>query len=244
LNGVNNEWAIAQLDDFVRATELTYIPSPPGSVGFHAYRTAEPEEDVVRRAHVVELILDRSVPRWRNLEVDNNRKKWALHREASIRAREALVRADEIRRNLGDDAPEISAASLHPWVWDGASSLWRSGHFRSAVEDAAKKVNAETQNKLGRRDVSETKLFQEGFSLDPPQPGRPRLRRMQADGSDTYKSVQRGAMALAEGIFAGVRNPFNHQDPTDIDEHVALEYLAVLSVIARWVDDAAVEQAT
>ena len=74
---------------------------------------------------------------------------------------------------------------------------WQSGHYRSAVEDAAKKVNAETQNKVGRRDVSETKLFQEAFSADAPVAGRPRLRRMTDDGSDTYKSVQRGAMALA-----------------------------------------------
>jgi hypothetical protein len=121
--------------------------------------------------------------------------------------------------------------------------LWRSRHYRSAVEDAAKKVNAEAQNKLGRRDVGETKLFQEAFSLDPAQPGKPRLRRMKPDGSDTYRSVQRGAMALAEGIYAGIRNPFNHDLPTDIEEQVALEYPAALSVLARWVDEAAMESA-
>ncbi len=122
--------------------------------------------------------------------------------------------------------------------------MWQSGHYRSAVEDAAKKVNAETQNRLERRDVSETRLFQEAFSLDPPKAGRPRLRRMESDGSDTYKSVQRGAMALAEGIYLGIRNPFNHKHPAAIGEHVALEYLAALSVLARWVDEAAVESAT
>ena len=67
---------------------------------------------------------------------------------------------------------------------------------------------------------------------------------MADDGSDTYKSVQRGAMALAEGIYAGIRNPFDHDDPKDIDEQVALEYLAALSVLARWVDEATVEDAS
>jgi uncharacterized protein (TIGR02391 family) len=128
-------------------------------------------------------------------------------------------------------------------VWSGAKSLWQSGHFRSAVEDAAKKVNAETQNKVGRRDVSETDLFKQAFSLDPPSEGRPRLRRMQDDGSPTYKNLQRGAMALAEGIYAGIRNPFNHEDPIEIDEQIALEYLAALSVLARWVDESTVETA-
>jgi Protein of unknown function (Hypoth_ymh) len=115
--------------------------------------------------------------------------------------------------------------------------------YTRTMEDAAKKVNAETQNKLGRRDLSETKLFQEAFSSEPPQTGRPRLRRRTADDSDTYKSVQRGAMALAEGIFAGIRNPFNHEEPADIDEHVAFEYLAALSLLTRWVDAAALDSA-
>ena len=77
--------------------------------------------------------------------------------------------------------------------------------------------------------------------MDLPTNGKSRLRRMKPDASDTYKSVQRGAMALAEGIYAGIRNPLNHQEPTDIDEQVALEYLAALSVLARWVDDSTVE---
>lgn len=244
MSGVNPEWAIPQLDDFIRATELTFVPSPPNSIGFHSYKTAEPEVEVVKRAQVVEQILDRTIPGWRDLEVDTDRKKWAVHHEASVRARETLLREDELRQNLGDSAPEISAASLHRWVLSGAKPLWQSGHYRSAVEDAAKKVNAETQNRLGRRDVSETKLFQEAFSLDPPQAGRPRLRRMEADGSETYRSVQRGAMALAEGIYSGIRNPFIHERPADIEEHTALEYLAALSVLARWVDESDVESAT
>ena len=159
MSGINPEWALSQLDDFIGAPELTYIPSPPGTAGSHAYRTAEPEVEVVRRAQVVEQILDRIIPRWRGLAADATEGRWAVHREASIRAREALKREDELRENLGAGAPVISAANLHPWVWSGAKSLWQSGHFRSAVEDAAKKVNAETQNKLGRRDVSETNLL-------------------------------------------------------------------------------------
>ncbi|WP_349318949.1 TIGR02391 family protein [Mycolicibacterium canariasense] len=42
---------------------------------------------------------------------------------------------------------------------------------------------------------------------------------------------------------AGIRNPFNHEGHMDIDEQRALEYLAALSVLARWVDDAEVETA-
>lgn len=243
MSGINAEWAIEQLEDFIKATTVTYVPSPPSSIGFHSYKTASPEDEIVKKAQVVEQILDRIVPGWRTSIKKKDRQKWSIHYEASVRAKESLLRADEIRKNLGEDAPELSAAKFHPWIWSGAQSLWRSGHYRSAVEDAAKKLNAETQNKIGRRDLSESKLFQEAYSDKPAAPGKSRLRRVKNDGSDTYKSMQRGAMALAEGIYAGIRNPFNHEDPKDIDEQVALEYLAALSVLARWVDESEVEVA-
>lgn len=239
MSGLDREWAMDQLNRFIADTVMTNASG--GGVITVRNRTAASSAEVTKQAQVVEQILDRILAGWRELDVDNNSNQWNRHRAAAIRALEQLQREDEIRRHLGDDAPEISAANLHPWVWSGARSLWQSGHYRSAVEDAAKKVNAETQNKIGRRDVSETKLFQEAFSVDAPSTGKSRLRRMANDGSDTYKSVQRGAMSLAEGIYAGIRNPFNHEDPKDIDEQVALEYLAALSVLARWVDDSTVE---
>lgn len=241
---MNTEWAIEQLDDFIKATTVTYVPSPPSSIGFHSYNTSASEDEVVKRAQVVEQILDRVVPGWRSEIKKKDRQKWSVHYEASIRAREALLRADEVRKNLGEDAPDLSAAELHPWIWNGASSLWKSGHYREAVEGAIKKLNAETQNKVGRRDVSETDLFKQAFSMDEAKFGKARLRRMKDDGSDTYKSVQRGAMTFAEGVFAGIRNPLSHEAEQELSEQEALEYLAALSVLARWVDGSGVEVAS
>jgi hypothetical protein len=243
MSGLNTEWALEQLDHFISATTVTYIESPPGSIGFHSYRTAAPEDDIVKEAQVVEQILDRVVRGWQGRIKKKDRQKWSVHYEASVRARETLLRSDEIRQNLGDDAPEISAADLHPWIWSGARSLWQSGHYVQAVRDAATKLNAETQNKVGRRDVSETDLFKQSFSLDEAKPGKSRLRRMPPEDSDTYRSLQRGAMAFAEGAFAGIRNPLSHETDQELSEQVALEYLAALSVLARWVDESTVEHA-
>jgi hypothetical protein len=241
---MNSAWAIEQLDDFIRATTVTYVPSPPSSIGFHSYKTATPEDEIVKRAQVVEQILNQVVPSWRSEIKRKDRQKWSVHYEASIRAREALLRADEVRKNLGEDAPELSAAELHLWIWSGASSLWKSGHYREAVEGAIRKLNAETQNKVSRRDVSETDLFKQAFSMDEAKAGKARLRRMKDDGSDTYKSVQRGAMTFAEDVFAGIRNPLSHEVDQELSEQEALEYLAALSVLARWVDASQVEVAS
>lgn len=245
MSGMNVDWALAELDKFLEKTvgPSKRVTQHDSGVSIALSKLGSSEEEVAGQAQVVEKILDRVIPTWQTIIKVTPNHRWAQYREACARAKEQLLRDAEILENLGDDAPEISAANLHPWVWGGASSLWQSGHFRSAVEDAAKKVNAETQNKLGRRDVSETKLFQEAFSVKLAEPGKARLRRMKNDGSETYKSVQRGAMALAEGVYCGIRNPFNHDDPKDIDEKVALEYLAALSVLARWVDESTLETA-
>ncbi|GAB3619066.1 hypothetical protein GCM10027417_03260 [Glutamicibacter endophyticus] len=246
MSGLNTEWALNELDKFVEQTAMRNASSSgAGWVSIsNKDLTAAPDAEVAKQAQVVEKILEHVLPNWRDDitgKMANNR--WAKHREAAIRAREELVRAEEIRKNLGDNAPEISAANLHPWIWSGARSLWQSGHFVQAVRDAATKLNAETQNKVGRRDVSETDLFKQSFSLDEAKPGKARLRRLSPEDSDTYRSVQRGAMAFAEGVFAGIRNPLSHEVDQEMSEQVALEHLAALSVLARWVDESSVEHA-
>ena len=234
---MNTEWAIKELEIFILATELVSHPDP----GVIASFPRESDEIIAAQAHVVEQIMNRVVPNWRTEVGKDSYHRWGAHREAAVRARAQLVRKQEIEENLGENAPELSAAELHPWIWEGAKSLWQSGHYREAVGGAIRKINAETQNKVGRRDLSETKLFQESFSEKVAEPGKKRLRRMQPDGSDTYKSVQRGAMALAEGVFAGIRNPLSHEVDQELSEQEALEYLAALSVLARWVDQSDVE---
>lgn len=241
---MNTEWAIGELDQFITMTVMHNGSRSGGGVTHITSRdyTAASDVEVTKQAPVVERVLNRVIPRWKTEIPDSSaNNRWSRHREAAIRARELLIREQEIAENLGDSAPELSAAELHPWVWSGAQSLWQSGHFRESVEGAIKKLNAETQNKVSRRDVSETDLFKQSFSTDDPKPGKARLRRMADDGSETYKSVQRGAMTFAEGVFAGIRNPLSHEADQELSEQAALEYLAALSVLARWVDSSEVE---
>lgn len=188
---MNVDWALNELDKFITMTVMTNASNSSDGAVFITSRnnTAASDADVTKQAQVAETSLDRVIPGWRTDIENSKNNRWTRHREAAIRAREGLVRAEEVRQNLGENAPDVSAADLHPWIWSGAKSLWQSGHYREAVEGAIKKLNAETQNKVGRRDISETDLFKQAFSLDEPKAGKSRLRRMEDDGSDTYKSV-------------------------------------------------------
>ena len=71
----------------------------------------------------------------------------------------------------------------------------------------------------------------------------PRLRFPDIDRGerpDDWTSAHEGAMHLGMGCVQGIRNPRAHSSE-DITEQEALEQLAVLSVLARWVDNCAFE---
>ncbi|MFE2672229.1 TIGR02391 family protein [Streptomyces mirabilis] len=145
--------------------------------------------------------------------------------------------------NLGSGAPQLDAATLHPWVWGSVQGLWSSGHFREAMGMAAKAINAQTQAKLGRKHLSEAKLLSDAFSMKPPASGQPRFRHGADDGSDNYRSRHEGAGSFARGVYSAIRSPIAHELDHELEENEALEQLAAFSILARWVDEADVETA-
>ena len=232
MTGINVAWALVELDKFIALSEMRTLQNEWSSWEV----MISDNETLIKQWEVVERILNQATPGWEDkaTEPGSSQSDWHPMRMATLRAREALLRDQELGENLGDNAPELSASNLHPWVWEGARSLWQSGHYRETVEGSIRMLNAETQNKLGRRDLSEDDLFKQSFNERPPALRAPRLHRMQDDGSKTFKSVQRGLRSLAEGVFAGSRNPLAHEADVDMPEQQALEYLAALSVLARW----------
>ncbi|VEI23674.1 Protein of uncharacterised function (Hypoth_ymh) [Rothia aeria] len=234
-------WALAELQSFIDLTELVSPPYTPGDMYLGEERVTKGKTDeIIKSAQIIEQILDRVIPAWRNYLEKRNNRRWQAHRQVALRAVSEIEHREEIAEKLGDKAPKISAAALHPWVWESARSLWQSGHYRTAVQTAVTKLNAETQNKVGRRDVSEKALFSESYSSNAPEPGKARLRPANDDGGKTASSIRRGIASLAEGLYAAIRNPASHDLLDELEEHVALEQLAAVSMLARFVDDSTV----
>lgn len=213
--------------------------APAGATAYYGPRA--PQEDLLYVFHGVERLLDAVLPSWRGYLQDPD-PSWQVRRSIAVRAVAEIDRGPLVQEMLGQEtAPRLLADHFHPWAWGAAQSMWSVGAYDRAVDDALTRVNAETRNKVDRRDPGETKLFQLVFSTDAPKPGVPRLRLMADDGSDTYKSIHRGAAALAEGLFALLRNPAAHEVRThEGQEQVALERLAAVSTLARTVDQAQV----
>jgi len=237
MTALDKQWAIQQIDNFLHASDRITSNSP-GVIGLFQ---REPDKVVAQHAHVVEQILDRVTPGWKEAaDTSPKTRKWEALRESAARGRAALEREEELRQHLGDGAPQLDAGQLHPWAWENGASYWRTGHFHQAVMQAAIRINAETQAKLGRRDVSETALFNQAFSLDAPRTGMLRLRLTENDGSRTYENLHRGARAFAEGLYSAIRNRGMHDGAGEVTEQHALEQLAAFSILARWVEEASV----
>ena len=106
------------------------------------------------------------------------------------------------------------------------------------MHEAAKAVELRTQRKVGRRDLNGKDLYAQAFSTKDPKPGERRLRFQHIDKTEQprdWTSAHEGAQRFGMGCAQGIRNPQAHPSP-DITEEQALEQLAALSVLARWVD--------
>lgn len=242
MSKLNPEWAINEIDQFLHVTDQIGYDNRGGGVIVLGTHMRGSETEASQRAHVVEQILDRVLPGWRQ-DRPGKDGSYAWLRDQASRAKASLQRAAELAENLGDNAPDMDAANLHPWAWENGRSYWNTGHYHQAVMQAAIRINAETQAKLGRMDVSETTLFNEAFSLDGPKAGAPRLRLMEDDGGRTYQNLHRGARSFADGLYTAIRNPGMHQpqESEGGEEQLALEQLAAFSLLARWVDQAQVD---
>lgn len=162
---------------------------------------------------------------------------WGLVEASCDRLLGLLENAGRLQEILGPKGPQLAASGLHPSVWGAAARLWDGGHRREAVQAAAVVVEVAIQAKTGRDDLSGAKLIGEVFSLEPPRPRSPRLR-FSAYRPDTpdWRSAHEGAQALARACATGIRNLVTHRLEQP-HEQAALEYLAILSVLARWTDE-------
>jgi hypothetical protein len=222
MSKLDREWSISQITFFLSATEQVGPVSTERDVFLSTVMRGS-DTEVYECAHVVEQILDRVLPQWkRQRPSEDPDYRWL--REQAVRAQVTIEREEELAEKLGDNAPEMDAGKLHPWVWESARPMWNTGHYQQAVAQAAVRINAEAQNKLSRRDLSEVKLFNEAFSVDPPKPGVARLRLAEDDGGDTYKNLHRGARALADSLYTAIRNPAVHEvgDGNGGEEQLAL----------------------
>jgi hypothetical protein len=200
------------------------------------------------RAEAIQLtervgpILDALYPRWRDENPGSKYFEFQAERDACQRLRARIASQAEIDAMLAgrDASPQMRANQLHDLVWRAAQAQWSTGHRHEAVLAGAKAVNSMLQAKLERRDISDVQLVREAFSENDRVPGRHRLRFSAVEDEQTRESMRQGVMSFGAGCFQAIRNPVGHlpNEENELSEQEALERLAALSLLARWIEEA------
>lgn len=207
-----------------------------------SFRWPDPPQELELQEVRARLIENAYVPGLGDYEMPGNmRGNWEVARYAAIQALGRAQSAEEITAFLRPSAPAIAADALHAWVWEPAAPLWAADSHQDAVLAAARTVNRRLQKKLGRHDIGEYDLAVQSFDLKDPVQGKPRLRLPGDRSTPTWRARQEGAKFVAAGAFLAIRNVAAHEEITDWGQQEALEYLATLSVVARWIDECTVE---
>lgn len=198
----------------------------------HSYSEMR-ERSAQTRSIIVKVLGHNDVP---NLMRRHNSAYWvdegiefAEHALALLRTR------GETRAKLGTSAPTMKADGLHTLIWDSASKRWDSGHYSDAIQRAATALSGHVKDLTGRYELGDNELMTQAFSPSAPQPGKPRLRWPGNDEDLTVKAMRMGILNTAQGVFSAIRNPATHTTD-DLPKQEALEQLAALSVLARWID--------
>jgi uncharacterized protein (TIGR02391 family) len=236
-------WAIDNLVDRER-TRGTWAGNERETL--RVEREIEEAESEIRTLEpVAQIVMDAVLPGLSGYERPEDSDAWPIRwrpaKSAALRALGLVTNGAEAKERVRPDAPELVADRLHIWVWEPARPMLAASSYATAVLHAAQSVNSRLQQKLGRHDISDAKLVTEAFSLEAPKPGRPRLRFGGDRTSETWRSLQEGSGAFGRGCFQAVRNPIAHDHRHPVSEQEALEQLAALSVLARWIDSCAVE---
>lgn len=235
---MDHSYAVEKLTAFVELLD-THQPELRG----------QPHSDAPHEVQLTEVLAARigqhyNAGDWIYRSIPGVPDYWTRSRRAAV---EALGRAgseDEIAAFLRPEAPSIVADALHPWVWESAAPLWAAQAHQDAVLTAARTVNRRLQQKLSRHDIGEMDLCMQSFDPKPPASGKPRLRFDGDRDTPTWKARQDGAKYLSAGAFLGIRNLAAHEETVTWTEQEALEYLATFSVVARWIEECAVEAAS
>lgn len=245
---MEQRWAVERLEAFVAEVEeyqrlYTESLSSLRNVALEA-ELGELGRRLWREEAAIQVIIDAVAPELGNYvspDEEHGSNRWKPAKLAALRVIGRLTSGAEAKVRMQPDAPELIADRLHTWVWDAARQMWEVGSRQAAVHRAAQSIYCRLQQKLGRFDLSEVKLCREAFSPNVPQVGQARLRFVGDRNTDTWKTLQAGALDYSAGCFMAIRNPLAHNPDFPLTAQEALEQLAALSVLARWIDAAEIE---
>jgi uncharacterized protein (TIGR02391 family) len=141
------------------------------------------------------------------------------------------------------NAPRVRTAAmrrlgiegLHPAVVSASSDLFVDGHYSQAIFEALKALEARVREQSGL-DRSGRDLMTAAFSSNAPRID------LSIEHGQSGRDEQEGLKFVFMGAMQGIRNPKGHSLVRQGDPQRALEYLGLVSLLFRRLDDATTKQ--
>lgn len=144
-----------------------------------------------------------------------------------------IENAPLVRDIIGNPEPLLLCASgLEANVIKEVILQWKLGYYSEAICQVYLKLERKAQQKLGEEKTG-TNLWEKCFAMK----GGLKISG-QIGTAETQKSERQGVQRLAQSVSLLVSNPIVHtpSDEKNLSEEEALEYLAMLSSLSRWLD--------
>jgi uncharacterized protein (TIGR02391 family) len=150
---------------------------------------------------------------------------------------EVLVAARAIARAKSKETQPLGFEQLlHPLIERTSLRQFREGHLRSAVLDGVTALYDLIRQRTGLQ-LDGKDLAGQAFGIEK---GRLIFSEL---GTETGRNDQKGFMQIFEGIYTGVRNVKAHTLNHDLNEQKAAQYLVMLSLLARRIDECQIRHA-
>jgi len=119
---------------------------------------------------------------------------------------------------------------FHNSVNFASKNLFRDGHYSQAIFESCKLLNKRVQE-LSKLETDGKSLMLSAFSVNNPK------LKFNALINQSDKDEQEGFMHIFAGVMHGIRNPKGHEITNLKDPFRALEYLSLISLLFKKLDE-------
>ncbi len=131
---------------------------------------------------------------------------------------------------IGNDVLRLDEL-LHPIISENALKKFQDGHLRNAVLDSVIAVFDQIRKLTGLLEDGD-ELIGKSFSLSDP------FLILSEIETESGKNDQKGFIQIFKGVYQGIRNPKAHSLAHDLTPVEAAQYLVLMSLLARRVEEA------
>lgn len=180
------------------------------------------------RTDILDFVVEKTIKK-DSIYFKISEKGYKFPREAFVNLKEKLGKAVVLPKKK--NVKLFVEHKLHESVTFASKRLFCDRHYSQAIFESCKLLNKRVQELSGSNEDGKALMF-EAFNSSNPK------IKLNAQANQSNRDEQEGFMHIFAGVMQGIRNPKGHEIVSLKDPYRTLEYLSILSLLFRKLDDA------